>query len=162
MRRILIYQMGCIAALVIFSFQCYAQTISSTELINNAKRYDTKVVTYQGEVVGDIMIRGEHAWLSVNDNVNALGAWTTKASLKEIKYIGNYWKKGDVIEVTGIFHRSCPEHGGDLDIHAQRIVKIRAGSLSSQPINKTKVSVAISLSIVVMLAYFSLRIHKRA
>ena len=32
--------------------RCYAQPVSSIELINNAKLYDGKTVTYEGEVIG--------------------------------------------------------------------------------------------------------------
>ncbi|MDI6605929.1 MAG: hypothetical protein QME65_02145, partial [Candidatus Omnitrophota bacterium] len=43
----------------------FAQPVSSTELIENAQAYDGKRVAYAGEVIGDIMRRGNFAWLNV-------------------------------------------------------------------------------------------------
>jgi len=106
---------------------CYAQSISSTELINNAKQHDGKTVTYEGEVIGDVMVRGNYAWINVNDSQNAIGIWTDKNLAKNILYAGSYKSKGDWIEITGVFQRACLEHGGDLDIHAQAIRKVRQG-----------------------------------
>ncbi len=119
-------------------FYCYAQSVSSTELINNARLYDGKVVTYEGEVIGDIMARGEHAWINVNDGQNAIGIWVDKNLAKDILYTGSHKFKGDWIEVAGIFHRACLEHGGDLDIHAQAIRKVRQGREIIERLNINK------------------------
>ncbi len=117
---------------------CYAQSISSTELINNAKLYDGKIVTYEGEVIGDIMLRGEFAWINVNDGQNAIGIWTDKNLTKDIFYTGSHKFKGDVVEITGVFQRACLEHGGDLDIHAQGIRKVRQGREVLERLNINK------------------------
>jgi hypothetical protein len=112
-----------------------AQPVSSTELINNAKQYDGKTVAYEGEAIGDIMMRGDYAWVNVNDGSNAIGIWLSPTLAKSITYTGRYKSKGDAIEITGIFHRACPEHGGDLDIHAQTIRKIGAGRVIAEKLN---------------------------
>jgi hypothetical protein len=117
---------------------CFAQSISSSELINNAKLYDGKVVTYEGEVIGDIMVRGEHAWINVNDGQNAIGIWIGRNSTKDIFYTGSHKFKGDWVEVAGLFQRACLQHGGDLDIHAQTIRKIRQGREIIERLNMNK------------------------
>jgi len=94
MKKIALSQAVFIMATVIFCFQCYAQTISSSELIKEAKQYDGKNVVYRGEVVGDIMIRGEFAWLNINDGSNAIGIWINKGQVKDIFYTGSYQNKG--------------------------------------------------------------------
>jgi hypothetical protein len=132
---------------------CYAQTATSLDLLNNTKQYDGKTVNYKGEAIGDIMIRGDYAWLHVNDGTIAIGVWASKTMVQDILYVGNYHKKGDIIEVSGIFHRSCLEHGGDLDIHAFEINKITPGSLAIQPISKKKVYIGISSLVLVLLFY---------
>ena len=114
--------------LIIPSSRCSAQMPTSLELINNAKQYDSKIITYKGEVIGDVMIRGDYAWLHVNDNIIAIGIWAPKTMVQDIRYAGDYHKKGDIVEVSGTFHRSCLEHGGDLDIHASEINKITPGN----------------------------------
>jgi len=116
----------------------YAQPISSAELINNAKQYDGKTVVYEGEVIGDIMVRGDYAWINVNDGQNAIGIWMSKNLVKDILYIGSYKSKGDWVEITGIFQRACLQHGGDLDIHAQAIRKVRQGRHVLERLNMGK------------------------
>lgn len=132
---------------------CYAQTAMSLDLINNTKQYDGKTVNYKGEVIGDVMIRGDYAWLHVNDGNIAIGIWAPRVMVQDIHYAGNYQKKGDIVEVSGMFHRSCLEHGGDLDIHAYEIRKITPGNLIIQPVNRKKVYIGISSLVFVLLFY---------
>lgn len=110
----------------------FAQAISSAELINNAKLYDGKVIIYAGEVIGDVMVRGEYAWVNVSDGKNAIGIWINKNLTKEIIHTGSYKAKGDRIEVVGILQRACLEHGGDLDIHAHVLRKLNSGRLENE------------------------------
>jgi len=139
---------ACLVLIVIFSalrFNCYAQPVSSAELINNAKLYDGKRVTFEGEVIGDIMVRGAYAWINVNDGQNAIGIWIDRNLTKGITYTGGHRYKGDTVEVTGIFHRACLEHGGDLDIHAQQIKRISQGSVRIEKSDIGKRNLAIGL-----------------
>jgi hypothetical protein len=108
---------------------CFAQPISSTELINKAGQYDGKNVVYAGEVIGDVMERGDFAWVNVNDGENAIGIWLNKELAGEIRFTGSYHARGDRLEITGIFNRGCIQHGGDMDIHAQTVRTISPGEL---------------------------------
>lgn len=132
---------------------CYAQSTSSVELINNAKNYNGNTVVYKGEVIGDIMVRGEYAWINVNDEKNAIGIWIKKELIKDILYTGNYKARGDLVEITGKFNRSCLEHGGDLDIHAQSINKISSGSKISQAVNTKAIRFTLGLTCMVLLVF---------
>ena len=123
MKRFFLLPVLCIA-LVVFISNCYAQTSTSLELINNAKQYDNKTVSYRGEVIGDIMVRGDYAWLHVNDGIIAIGIWVPRTMVQEIRYAGDYHKNGDIVEVSGMFHRSCLEHGGDLELLRRDVVLI--------------------------------------
>ena len=114
-------------AFCILNLNCYAQSISSTELIENAKQYDGKTVTYTGEVVGEVMLRKTGAWVNIGDEEGVIGIWIPFELIDEIAYKGDYKTIGDWIEIKGIFHRACPEHGGDLDIHAQSLRKMKSG-----------------------------------
>lgn len=120
----------------------YAQPVSSAELINNAKLYDGRPVTYEGEVIGEVMARGEFAWINLHDGKNAIGVWLPKDLTKDMLYAGSYRAKGDWILVTGTFQRACPDHGGDLDIHAQAIKKINSGRLIKEKLNPNKKNLA--------------------
>lgn len=139
--------------LIISSFNCYAQQTTSLDLLNNTKQYDGKTIDYKGEVIGDIMIRGDYAWLHVNDGTTAIGIWAPKAMVQDILYVGNYHEKGDIVEVSGIFHRSCLEHGGDLDIHASEIKKIIPGGPVIRPTSRRKAYFGACFLILVSVFY---------
>lgn len=131
----------------------FAQSLSSSELINNAQGYDGKLITYSGEVVGDVMVRGNFAWVNLNDGVNALGIWMPAEAAKEIKFTGNYKFRGDHLEMVGVFHRACLEHGGDLDIHAQSWRKTVSGRVIKEKLNYDKVNLGFILAGVLLLTW---------
>ncbi|MFH1398469.1 MAG: DNA-binding protein [Candidatus Omnitrophota bacterium] len=140
-------------AFFILSFalrMAYAEPISSVDLINNAKEFDAQTIIYEGEAIGDIMIRGEYAWVNLNDGKNAIGIWLDKAKASEIIYSGSYKSKGDWLEVAGVFHQACLEHGGDLDIHAQFLRKIKSGYAVTQILNWKKINLAASLLFILL------------
>ncbi len=142
----------CISFCLFFRL-AYAQPLSSTELINNAKQLDGKIVTYKGEVIGDVMKRADFAWVNVNDGISAVGIWVPLSLAREIIYTGSYKAKGDVIEVSGIFNRACLEHGGDLDIHAQTLRKIDSGRFTRERLNPAKGNQALILLGVLFLVW---------
>lgn len=134
-------------------------TVKSDDLINNAREYDKKEVVYSGEVIGDIMRRGEYAWINVNDGSNSIGIWIIYDEAKKIKYTGSYRYKGDIVEVTGIFNRACPEHGGDFDIHAKSMIVKKEGSKVEREINLTILYIAIAVLLIA--AGLNLFIYKK-
>lgn len=136
-----------------FDFFCYAQAVSSNELIDNAKIYDGKEIVYQGEVIGEVMPRGSFAWVNVNDGSNAIGLWISKALAAQIKHGGSYTVRGDKIRVKGIFYRSCLEHGGDLDIHVLELSLVSLGKITGEEINLKKVDLAIILALACILVF---------
>lgn len=123
----------------------YAQPVSSSELIKNAGQHDNKSVVYAGEVIGDVMARGGFAWINLNDGNSAIGVWVDKTLSCDIQYTGGYKVKGDWVEVAGIFHRACVEHGGDLDIHAQSLRKVIPGRVLKERLNLEKRNFALIL-----------------
>lgn len=144
-----------------FALTCFAQSVSSSELINNAKQYDGKIVGYQGEAIGDIMTRGDYAWVNVNDGDNAIGIWVSAALAKKISLTGGYKSRGDKIEISGIFHRACLEHGGDLDIHAQSIGIIEPGRLIAEKLNTSKRNFALILLSILAIIWILSRLSSR-
>jgi hypothetical protein len=167
LKKAISYQLSAISLLFLltaYSLQltaCLAQPISSTELISNAKQYDDKTVVYKGEVIGDVMRRRDYAWINVNDGENAIGIWLPANLTKEIAYTGSYKSIGDEIEITGVFHRACPQHGGDLDIHAQVMRKINSGRLIQDKLNTSKRNqVIVLLGILGLVWILTLFKHK--
>ena len=118
--------------------------VSITDLIENMKKYNGQQVTIEGEAIGDIMVRGDNAWITVNDdpfskrsieeggklvgmsNVG-IGVWLPAADARQIKVLGGYKNRGAKVMVTGVFHRACAEHGGDTDIHASSLEVVQEG-----------------------------------
>ncbi|MFA5092425.1 MAG: DNA-binding protein [Candidatus Omnitrophota bacterium] len=137
-----------------FSLQhAWAQNLTSNDLIQHTKKYDGKTVVYRGEAIGDVMGRGNFAWVNIHDGNNAIAIWVSSDLAKEIQFTGNYKTQGDILEVTGIFYRNCLEHGGDLDIHAQTLKKISAGRIVSYKIDLIKLKLIFILFGVLLLIW---------
>ncbi|MBM3248568.1 MAG: DNA-binding protein [Candidatus Omnitrophica bacterium] len=135
----------CLAASV-----CFAQPLTSQELIERAKEYDGKTISYLGEAIGDVMYRGDFAWVNVNDGSNAIGIWVKKDLAEKITLTGSYKFIGDTILVEGRFNRSCLEHGGDLDIHANSLTIIKNGSKVEEKINIYKIIAGLAFMAIVL------------
>lgn len=128
-----------------------ASAYSIDDLVVNSKDFDEKYVIVQAEVIGDIMKRGDNVWLNINDGTRAIGIFCAKHQIKNIQLVGDYETTGDWIEVEGIFHRSCPSHGGDLDIHARKIEVLKRGVLRENKVNPIKIRIALILLPIVIL-----------
>jgi len=141
--------------------RCFAQATSSSELIKNARFYDGQLVVYEGEVIGDLMRRADGVWVNLNDGPGAIGVWMSSFLARKINYAGNYKTRGDRLEVAGIFHRACLEHGGDLDIHAQGINVIAAGREVSEKLNLDKRNLAVILLGIIILLWISTLLRRK-
>ena len=131
---------------------CHAQEpVSSSELIENAQGYDGKKILYEGEVIGEVMQRRDGVWANIKDGQHYIGVWMSEELANSINYKGSYKTKGDILEVTGIFNHICPVHGGDLDIHAISLRKIKPGWQKQERIVPAKRNLAIILSVVLCL-----------
>ena len=128
--------------------------IGSADLIEKGKVYDGRTVSYTGEVIGDPMTRGNYVWLNVKDKDNAMGVWVKKNLLPKIKYYGFYNSIGDTLVVQGTFHRSCIEHGGDMDIHATDIRVFGAGHPVQHKVSFYQMIMACGALLTAGLAYY--------
>lgn len=109
------------------------ETVSCSELIDHSKKYDGKKIVFEGEAIGDILYRGSYAWINVSDgNNSAIGIWMTKEQAQSIKTTGAYEITGDTVEIAGIFHAACSEHGGDMDIHATAVTVMKQGYMMKE------------------------------
>lgn len=143
----------------LFNSVVYAEGVSSNELLSNPNKFDNSRVVYEGEVIGDVMMRGSHAWLNIWDGTNTIGIWSTREDARNIRYAGRYGSKGDKITVRGIFHKACPEHGGDLDIHAEEIIAHVYGGKVSHPVDSGKIKTTVILCgvLVIVSAWWFIR-----
>lgn len=122
--------------------------VGSTDLIEDAKALDGQTVVYDGEVIGDVFPRGDHDWLNISDGVNAIGVWAEAQALEPAPIPGRYGQTGDTVRVTGVFHRACPEHGGDMDIHAITVELLAKGKTRDVGVSGWRLALAIFLTVV--------------
>jgi hypothetical protein len=117
--------------------------IPVSRLVEKAVSFDGSVVIIEGEIVGDMMKRGSHEWICILDNGTAIGVWADSASVYHEPIIGGYGARGDMVRVTGVFHRACSDHGADLDIHLRTIERLAPGVEMVHPVNTGRAIAAI-------------------
>ena len=144
--------LALIVRLSFFSSPLYATTIYTSDmLINQSNQLDGKAIYFKGEVVGDILRRGNFCWINVYDGSQAIGIYCRTEMVKYIKFVGDYKHTGDTLEIRGIFHKSCKQHGGELDIHAKQIRIIKTGAKREHPLSKPRLYLAILLLLCISL-----------
>jgi hypothetical protein len=136
---------------------------SSVELVEHPGTYDGKTVTFQGEAIGEAMVRGDYAWIHLNDdaymlkNVEegaALGGyntgmpvWIPADEARSIQVFGDYKHEGEIVRVEGTFNAACAQHGGDMDIHATSIEHVAPGRDAKDPVHPNKALLAVVLTL---------------
>jgi len=128
--------------------------VSSAALVENANQWNGRIVSFKGEAIGEIMIHGNMAWIHVNDDpymetsAAAGGAlsgynsghaiWLPADLARKIEVFGDYRRQGDIVKVAGVFNAACPEHGGDMDIHATSLTILRSGHSIEHPVSANR------------------------
>lgn len=155
-----------ITLFIIFSLSLNVKAAEITDinnLIEYAKEFDGQEVTVQGEAIGERLDRGDYSWVNINDSTNAIGIWLNKNEAEGVTYYGDYKHKGDIIRITGIFHRACNEHGGEADLHTNSIEIIKEGHIVKEQIPSSKIIAAVILvSFALLLRQVLLRLSSHA
>lgn len=132
-----------------YSGVCEAQnTISLNELVENGKSFDGKTVVFQGEALGEALERGAYSWVNVSDSTNVMGIWMKYDDAKKIGMFGDYKHKGDILKISGVFHRACKEHGGDMDIHSMTVDVVEHGHQIKEKVSSQKILAGIVLTMI--------------
>jgi len=137
---------------------------TSGQLIEAPKEFDGTTVTFQGEAVGEVMVRGENAWIHLNDDAymyknvgegaelggynSGMAVWLPTIEADKISIVGDYKHQGDIVEVSGTFNAACAVHGGDMDIHATDLTVVAPGRQALDPVPVWKIALAMGLSLV--------------
>ncbi len=140
---VLVIMAGALLALTTVALADGGDRVSSEELIENSDYYDRRTVVYTGEVVGEVLRRGEYCWITVNDDFygqkpvreyqelkggnTGMGVYCRSDMLEDVTMVGSYRTAGDVIKVTGVFYKASPQHGGDTMIEAEEVSVIQKG-----------------------------------
>ena len=117
--------------------------VDSGALVENANAWNGRTVTLTGEAIGERMIRGDMAWIHVNDdayakkNVEEAGTlegyngghavWLSVDLARQIQHFGDYQHAGDIVKVVGVFDAASREHGGDMVIRATSLTIVHPG-----------------------------------
>jgi hypothetical protein len=117
--------------------------VTSNDLIENAFALDSQTVVYTGEVIGDVMKRGDYTWLNISDGSNTIGVWVATSLVEANAMPGRYNEHGDEVRITGVFHRACAQHGGDMDIHAEQLALVRSAYSVSHAVTPWMVGLAL-------------------
>jgi hypothetical protein len=133
--------------------------VTTTELVEHSVDWDGKTVSFEGEVLEDVLARSDGTWLNLSDgNNSAMGVFVPRTVfMPVISWTEDYRTIGDAVVVTGVFHRACTDHQGETDIHATSVVVVTQGSTKDNPIHRDRVVWLIMLSltlVVVMWLYY--------
>ncbi|WMJ90421.1 hypothetical protein [Anaerocolumna sp. MB42-C2] len=143
----------------LFSITAWAEDVTKiNDLIENAKEMDGQRVTVFGEAIGEPLNRGEYTWININDGTNALGIWISKNEAEHVIHYGNYKYKGDMVKITGVFHRACIKHGGEADLHGNSLEIVKSGHPVKEQIIPVKI---ISSIILTVLAFIIVVIYQK-
>lgn len=130
--------------------------------------FDGRLVTYVGEVVGDVLARDGGSWLLVNDDPYALEmgpltaggtpvgtnsgltVWLPDPLDELADEPGRRDVRGDVLEVTGRVHRTDPADGGGLTIRASDARVVSDAVTIETPVHWRQVGVAAVLSVLAL------------
>lgn len=152
-----------VGLLLFFTIEATAiDTIELNQLVENAVVMDGQTVIVKGEAIGEVLERGDYAWVNINDKTNAMGIWMKSEDAKKINVFGDYKHIGDTVKVTGVFNRACVEHGGDMDIHSDSVLIEEAGYTTEETIsyNKIFIGVGLVLTASIMGVFYLRRIRK--
>lgn len=119
--------------------------VTGSELIAKPQLYEDRLVSVTGEVIGEVMKRGELSWINLKNGDAVIGVLVPTSMIPSISYAGNYHYRGDTIEVVGIFRHSDPGVGGEFSIRADRVAIIESGYRTEHELSPTKVRLAWSM-----------------
>ena len=139
--------------------------VNSASLVENAVFWNGKSISFKGEAIGEFMVRGDMAWIHLNDDAymeknieegallggynSGHAVWLSAELARQILFWGDFKHDGDIVKVSGTFHAACREHGGDMDIHAASMVVIRTGHPVRHHLNVQRAAYAAALFIIV-------------
>lgn len=162
LKSLKIYVLTGIVMLNLSSSALAADSIPINDLIEKSVKYSGQEVTVEGEALGEVLERGDYAWVNISDGGNAIGIWMTLDDAMKIENFGDYKNVGDTIKVAGVFSRNCAEHGGDVDIHCRSLNIVSVGHPVIEILSQTKVIVTIVAVLVagIALVFYFFKLKK--
>ncbi len=141
---------------------------TSVDVLSCPFGFDGLLVTYAGEVVGDVLARDGGSWLLVNDDRYALdqGPLTAGGTPNGTNSGLSVWLpdplddladepgrakvRGDVLVITGRVHRTDPADGGGLTIRAEEAEVLAEAVPVEVPVHWRQVGAAGVLAVLAL------------
>lgn len=108
---------------------------SAADIVAISRTADGTRIIFAGEAIGeDLRADKDHRWVNLSSGGTALGVYLPAQDAVIIERYGDYDTRGDQVLVTGIVNIACQMHGGDFDVHAERIsVTDQGGTIKHEP-----------------------------
>ena len=140
--------MFVIAGATISSAFAWGATVSIKELLSYPNKFNNKVVRVQGEAIGGVLKAKNAFWINILAGDYNLGVYVDKRlGVGHIKHFGSYKVRGDIVRITGIFHKDCPIHH-ELDIGAIKLTVVKSGFSQPTHISSFKEITSVVLAII--------------
>ena len=124
------------------------RVVTAELLLSKPKLLNQQMVVFKGEAIGDIMPRGDYAWVNVQDDTGVMGIWATREQAGAIQYLGDYLHTGDIIKVKGQFWRADPKLQGEMCIRAHSIEILQTGKRVQHAVSPAKTRLALVLGVL--------------
>lgn len=144
--------------------------VGSADLYDCPQVYDGRRVRYRGEVVGALLYRDDGVWTQINDDVYAelvgplpthrhysginagVGVLLPPAAAAEVTSVGGPQTRGDVVEITGTFHRvDATSEVAIIRAEGLRVVT-RGGRYTDPPLPGRRVAAAVMTVLAAVIA----------
>lgn len=114
-------------------------------LVSINRALNDNQVSFEGEAVGDLVNAGDgHRWANVMGTSNAvISVFLTDEQASLIHDVGDYHSTGTTLKITGTYHIACPEHQGELDVHASKAEVVNAGAHTPHPVVPGRLEAAL-------------------
>lgn len=144
--------------------------VVADELIECPATFDGVTVSYRGEAVRAVLARGPRSWVHLNDDPYALELGpvfdhrtavggnsgipvSIPTSIADtIAYIGGPRHRGDILEVTGVFHSADQHDGGGPTIQADATHITQPGRRVERPVDNARLLTAAIIATVALAA----------
>ena len=142
--------------------------VTADDLIECPTTFDGANVNYRGEAVRAILRRGPRSWVHLNDDPYALELGplfdhrttvggnsgipvSIATSIADtIASVGGPRHRGDILEVTGVFHRADPNDGGGPAIQADSTRITRVGGRVERPVDNARLLTASVIATIAL------------
>lgn len=161
---LLVLALVCVALTPSLAFAA-PDPVDTIRLSMAEPRLDGATVRFSGEAIGEALkAGGDNRWINVLDEGVAIGVFAPQDAIAGIDGYGEWGREGTRIEVTGVYNVACPDHGGDLDVHATEIKVLAPSAERLHPVRPWKALVAlvgVTIAAVLGLRYRALRRRER-